>query len=164
MTTVLENDCAGLVSAGPSPGLYLTFALGKETYGLEILKVQEIIGLMPITKVPRTPDYVRGVINLRGRVIPVVDLRGKFGLEPHDDTSRTCIIVLQVEGESGSVTTGITVDEVNEVLDIASSQLEPPPALGTGGETEFIQGMGKVGDKVIILLDSDRALGDIELN
>ncbi|MCL4691626.1 MAG: chemotaxis protein CheW, partial [Candidatus Hydrogenedentes bacterium] len=85
MTTLLEENCAGFVSAGPSPGLYLTFALGKETYGLEILKVQEIIGLMPITKVPRTPDYVRGVINLRGRVIPVVDLRGKFGLEPHDD-------------------------------------------------------------------------------
>ena len=146
-------------------GKYLTFKLGPESYGLGILKVQEIIGLMAITHVPRASQYVRGVINLRGKVIPVVDLRLKFGMESTDDTERTCVIVVQVVHGTQTIVMGLIVDEVSEVLDITENQLEPPPSFGTSVDTMFIQGMGKVGDKVIILLDVDRALvGDgIEL-
>lgn len=147
-------------------GKYLTFKLGPESYGLGILKVQEIIGLMAITHVPRASHYVRGVINLRGKVIPVVDLRLKFGMESTTDTERTCVIVVQVVNGTQTVVMGLIVDEVSEVLDITENQLEPPPSFGTSVDTMFIQGMGKVGDKVIILLDVDRALvGDsVELD
>ena len=139
-------------------GKYLTFKLGPESYGLGILKVQEIIGLMAITHVPRASHYVRGVINLRGKVIPVVDLRLKFGMESTVDTERTCVIVVQVMHGTQTIVMGLIVDEVSEVLDITENQLEPPPSFGTSVDTMFIQGMGKVGDKVIILLDVDRAL------
>jgi purine-binding chemotaxis protein CheW len=139
-------------------GQYLTFALGNEVYGLEILKVQEIIGMTTVTKVPRTPDFLRGVINLRGKVIPVVDLRTKFGMESHEDTNLTCIIVVQVMRDNQQVTMGVIVDEVAEVLDVRGDQIEPPPSFGTSTQTEFISGMGKVGSKVIILLDTDRVL------
>lgn len=140
-------------------GLYLTFALGDETYGLGILKVQEIIGIMDVTKVPRTPEYVRGVINLRGKVIPVVELRLKFGMDKLEDTERTCIIVVQVESAGGAVTTGVIVDEVAEVLDIREDQIEPPPSFGASVDTEFILAMGKVDEKVVMLLDVDKVLG-----
>ena len=139
-------------------GQYLTFELGKEIYGLEILKVQEIIGMMNVTSVPRTPEYVRGVINLRGKVIPVIDLRLKFGMASQEDTSRTCIIVVQVRGADQQVTMGIIVDEVSEVLDVNPDQMEPSPSLGNGVEADFIFGMGKIGDKVVMLLDVDKAL------
>lgn len=139
-------------------GKYLTFKLGEEVYGLEILKVQEIIGLMSITNVPQTPDYVRGVINLRGKVIPVVGLRNKFGLDAVEDTERTCIIVVQVAGGNGTVTMGILVDEVSEVVDVARDQLEPAPSFGSSIHTDFILAMGKIGEHVVILLDIDRVL------
>lgn len=144
-------------------GKYLTFQLGAEVYGLQILKVQEIIGLMTVTKVPRTPSFVRGVINLRGKVISVVDLRLKFGLDTRDDTDRTCIIVVQVVRKNIQVTMGIIVDEVSEVLDIKTEQLEPSPSFGTTIDTDFILGMGKVGQKVIMLLDVDRVLSGEEI-
>lgn len=146
-------------------GKYLTFELGGEIYGLEILKVQEIIGIMTVTRVPRTPDFVRGVINLRGKVIPVVDLRIKFGLDSIDDTERTCIIVVQVSQEDNIITMGIIVDEVSEVLDIAANQIEAAPEFGHQIETNFILGMGKVEKKVVMLLDVDKVLsgGEIEL-
>jgi purine-binding chemotaxis protein CheW len=144
-------------------GKYLTFHLAEELYGLEILKVQEIIGMMNVTQVPRTPDFVRGVINLRGKVIPVVDLRRKFNMESIPDTERTCVIVVQVCRTDAMVTMGIIVDEVSEVLEIQENQIEPAPSFGVSIDTSFILGMGKVGQKVIILLDGDRVLSTGEL-
>ncbi len=143
---------------------YLTFGLGDETYGVVIMKVQEIIGIMPVTKVPNTPKNVRGVINLRGKVIPVVDLRLKFHLEAKEDTNRTCIIVMQVERTDGTVIMGLIVDEVCEVVDLPSSSIEPAPSFGTQVNTEFIIGMGKLGDKVVTLLDMDRVLTQNEMS
>jgi purine-binding chemotaxis protein CheW len=139
-------------------GKYLTFKLGTESYGLQILKVQEIIGLMDITRVPRMPSYVRGVINLRGRVIPVLDLRLKFEMEAVDATEKTCIIVVQVKRKGEGVIMGVLVDEVSEVLDVDASQIEPTPAVGSETVQDFIMGMGKVGDQVVMLLDVDKAL------
>ncbi len=139
-------------------GKYLTFKLSNETYGIEILKVQEIIGLMNITSIPRTPDFVRGVINLRGKVIPVIELRKKFNMETVEDTDHTCIIVVQVMGTGTPITMGILVDEVSEVVDITENQLEPPPSFGTNIDTAFILAMGKLKDTVVILLDIDKVL------
>ncbi len=147
-------------------GKYLTFKLGVEEYGLEILKVQEIIKMMDITKVPRTPEFVRGVINLRGKVIPVVDLRLKFCMESRENTDKTCVIVVQVtqaNAPNGAVTMGTLVDEVSEVLDITGEQIEPSPEFGTAVDTAFILGMGKVAKKVIMLLDIDKVLSSGEL-
>jgi purine-binding chemotaxis protein CheW len=144
-------------------GKFLTFHLGEEEYGLEILKVQEIIGIMAITRVPRTPEFVRGVINLRGKVIPVVDLRLKFEMEGKEDTERTCIIVVQVAHNNTQVTMGLLVDEVSEVLDIDGKQIEPPPSFGTAIEADFIFGMGKIDQKVVMLLDVDEVLSTREI-
>ena len=140
-------------------GKYLTFALGPEEYGLEILKVREIIGYMDITAVPQTPDYVKGVINLRGQVIPVVDLRSKFAMEATEVTDQTCIIVVEISGGDRTFNTGIVVDHVQEVLDIAGEEIEEAPQFGASVETDFILGMGKVGESVKILLDIDKVLG-----
>jgi purine-binding chemotaxis protein CheW len=140
-------------------GKYLTFKLAGEEYGLEILKVREIIGLMDITAVPRTPDFVKGVINLRGKVIPVVDLRLKFGMATVEHTAETCIIVVHV----GEVEMGIIVDRVSEVLNIAADAIESTPSFGANVNTEFILGMGKVGGRVSILLDIDKVLAGSEL-
>jgi len=145
-------------------GKYLTFNLGNETYGLEILTVQEIIGILPVTHVPNTPTYVRGVINLRGKVIPVVDLRLKFGLEATTDTERTCIIVLQTKREDGRpTTTGIIVDSVSEVLAIRQDQIEEAPSFGDTVEIDFLKGIAKVGDKVCELLDLERTLSTSDI-
>lgn len=145
-------------------GKYLTFQLAQEYYGLGILRVQEIIGIMPVTKVPRSPDFVRGVINLRGRIIPVMDLRRKFDEESQEDTDRTCIIVVQVQDGDARLTVGLLVDEVAEVVNVHDEQIEPPPSFGTRVDADFILGIGKVGDKVVILLDVDRVLTDREAN
>ena len=139
-------------------GKYLTFALGSEEYGLEILKVREIIGYMEITAVPQTPHEVKGVINLRGQVIPVVDLRAKFGMETTDVTEQTCIIVVEIAQGQRTFNTGMVVDRVQEVLDIAGQDIEEAPQFGATVETDFILGMGKIGDSVKILLDIDRVL------
>lgn len=162
MTELAELSSAE-VSTQELAGKYLTFELGGEVYGLEILKVQEIIGMMAVTQVPRTPKFVRGVINLRGKVIPVVDLRIKFGLDSQEDTEKTCIIVVQVSQDGVEVTMGILVDEVSEVLDVASEQIEPPPSFGVGVDTDFILGMGKVAQKVVMLLDVDKVLSGGEI-
>lgn len=161
----VDDSRAGQEKGGSraEAGLYLTFELGKEFYGLEILKVQEIIGMMEVTRVPRTPEYVRGVVNLRGKVIPVVDLRAKFAMESTEDTERTCIIVLEVKKNQQSVTMGIIVDEVCEVLEVTADQIEPPPSFGANVDSDFIMGMGKVGEKVVMLLEVDRALAGDEL-
>ncbi len=135
-------------------GKYLTFVLAEEEYGLEILKVREIIGVMDITSVPRTPAYVKGVINLRGKVIPVVDLRLKFEMPSAEQTAETCIIVVYV----GEMEMGILVDKVSEVLDISGEDIEEAPSFGVNVDTEFILGIGKAGGKVTILLDIARVL------
>ena len=139
-------------------GKYLTFALGHEEYGLEILKVREINGYMDITAVPQTPMYVKGVINLRGQVIPVVDLRLKFGMEEAEITEQSCIIVVEIDAGNRQFQTGIVVDHVQEVLDIKSEQIEDSPEFGSVN-TDFILGMGKIGETVKILLDIDKVLG-----
>ena len=144
-------------------GKYLTFNLGEEGYGLEILKVQEIIGIQTITRIPRTPEYVKGVINLRGKVIPVIDLRLKFSMEEQEITRESCIIVVQVQREHAALTIGILVDEVSEVLDIAEGQIEAAPSLGTRADTKFILGMAKAENAVKILLDIDRVLSVEEM-
>ncbi len=139
-------------------GKYLTFHIGDEEYGIEILKVIEIIGLMPITEVPRTPDFVRGVINLRGKIIPIVDLRLKFGLPEIEYNDRTCIIIVQITREDQQVNTGLVVDHVSEVVNIEVTHFEQTPSFGPSVDTKFILGIGKVGDRVVLLLDVDEVL------
>jgi len=145
-------------------GKYLTFCLDREEYGLEILKVQEIIGLMSVTRVPGMPDFIRGVINLRGKVIPVMELRLKFGMEAGENTEKTCVIVVQVGRGDSKLIMGVIVDEVSEVLDIGAEQIEPPPTFGGSLKTDFILGMGKVDQKVVMLLDIDRVLSQDEMS
>jgi purine-binding chemotaxis protein CheW len=140
-------------------GKYLTFALGREEYGLPVLKVREIIKMMSITAVPQVPGHVRGVINLRGKVIPVVDLRLKFGFASQDYTERTCIIVVEVALTTGAVMMGIIVDHVSEVLNITPEEIEQTPEFGERVETTYMKGVAKVKGKVKILLDLDRVLG-----
>lgn len=140
-------------------GKFLTFLLQDEEYGLEILKVREIMGIMNITPVPQTPAYVKGVINLRGQVIPVVGLRLKFGLPEQEYDQKTCIIVVDVNG----TLMGIVVDTVSEVLDIPTSNIEPPPSFGSEINLEYIMGMGKVDGNVKILLEIDKVLSSEEL-
>jgi purine-binding chemotaxis protein CheW len=144
-------------------GKYLTFALGKEEYGLEILKVREIIGWMEITNLPRTPTHIKGVVNLRGQVIVVVDLRTKFEMETTARTDQTCIIVVEIRHENRKLSMGIIVDRVSEVLEIPGDHIEPTPSFGTSVETDFILGMGKVGESVKILLDIDKVLSSEEV-
>lgn len=139
-------------------GKYLTFRLANEEYGIEIMKVQEIIGLMPVTQVPRVPDYVRGVINLRGRIIPTIDLRAKFGLERIADTEKTCIIVVEILSAKGKVSVGIIVDEVAEVLDVGADEVDRAPEFGTSLSMDFILAVGIVKGGVKILLDIDKVL------
>ncbi len=144
-------------------GKYLTFRLGDEDFGLEILKVQEIIGMQEITAIPRMPPAVKGVINLRGKVIPVIDLRLKFGMEEAETSHKTCIIMVQISRQTGDVIMGIVVDEVSEVLEISGREIEPAPAFGASIDTDFILGMAKTEDAVKILLDLDRVLTGQEI-
>jgi purine-binding chemotaxis protein CheW len=152
------------ISVKALAGKYLTFNLGGESYGLEIMKVQEIIKIIDVTQIPKTPEFVRGVINLRGKVIPVIDLRLKFEIQAQEDTEKTCIIVMQVKSKDDTVTIlGIIVDEVSEVLDIGEEKIEPSPSFGANIDTDFILGMGKVGDKVMSMLDIDKILTKEEI-
>lgn len=147
-------------------GKYLTFLLGREEFAIQVLKVREIMGIQDITAVPQTPSYIKGVINLRGKVIPVVDLRLKFCLPEADYTQRTCIIVVQVQAGSVTLHTGIIVDAVSEVLNLASGDIEDTPAFGDGGSSaaSYLLGMAKVKGKVKILLDIDRVLSAHEVH
>ncbi len=140
-------------------GKFLTFALEKEEYGVEILKVKEIIGLMDITTVPQTPEYMKGVINLRGKVIPVIDLRLKFSMPETEHTEETCIIVVEV----GVSLIGIVVDSVSEVMYIKAEDIEDAPSFGQEIDTKFIMGLGKTKEKIIILLDIEKVLSSEEL-
>jgi purine-binding chemotaxis protein CheW len=148
----------GVKTAIPKEGKYLTFTLAAEEYGISILKIKEIIGMMSVTSMPRMPDYVKGVINLRGKVIPVIDLRLSFRMPARDYTERTCIIVVEIEGQAGTVRIGIVVDAVTEVLNIKPEDIEETPAFGTRLNTDYIFGMAKMGSGVKILLDIDRVL------
>jgi purine-binding chemotaxis protein CheW len=145
-------------------GKYLTFSLGGEEYGIGILKIREIIGMLPITSVPETPHFVKGVINLRGKVIPVVDLRLRFGMPVIAYTERTCIIVVEMMGTGGLVSIGIVVDAVSEVLNIKADEIEETPAFGTRMNTDYILGMAKMGKGVKLLLDIDRVLGSDDVS
>ncbi len=140
-------------------GKYLTFVLADENYGLEILKVREIMGVLDITTVPHTPYYVKGVVNIRGKVIPIVDLRLKFDMPEIEHTEETCIIVVYV----GNVEVGIIVDRVSEVMDIAEDDIEDAPEFGSDVDTHSILGMGKAGGQVTILLDISKVLGGAEV-
>jgi len=131
----------------------LTFSLGKEGYGVSILKVKEIIGMLEITPVPRTPEFIKGVINLRGKIIPVMDLRLKFGMEQEEYNERTCIIVVEVTINGNQRLLGVVVDMVSEVVNITSEQIEPPPEYGMSIEHNFILGIGKLKDRVVIIID-----------
>lgn len=144
-------------------GKYLTFTLAAEDYGLEILKVREIIGMMDITAVPQTPEYVKGVVNLRGRVIPVIDLRLKFGLEAAEYGERTCIIVVEVQSGMNSVQMGVVVDSVSEVLNINGDDIEPAPSFGARLKTQYILGIAKAKGTIKILLDIDKVLTGEEM-
>jgi purine-binding chemotaxis protein CheW len=144
-------------------GKYLTFSLGDEEYGIGILKVKEIIGMMRITPVPQTPEFVKGVINLRGKVIPVIDLRLRFGMEESGYTERTCIVVVEIDGSGGKLHIGVVVDSVSEVLNIKGADIEDTPSFGTTLNTEYILGMAKTGGGVKILLEIDRVLSSHEI-
>jgi purine-binding chemotaxis protein CheW len=139
-------------------GKYLTFILNKEEYGIALLKVKEIIGMMPITSVPQTPEFVKGVINLRGKVIPVTDLRLRFAMREIDYTDRTCIIVVEIQGQESTIQVGIVVDAVSEVMNIKAEEIEPTPSFGTKVDTDYILGMANLDGQVKILLDIDQVL------
>ncbi|HVT88093.1 MAG TPA: chemotaxis protein CheW [Tepidisphaeraceae bacterium] len=156
------NATTGSTGAGKG-GKYLTFALGKEQYGLAILKVRELIGYMDLTCVPRMPAHVKGVINLRGQVISVIDLRTKFGMEPVARTEETCIIIVEIEDNGRRMPCGLIVDRVSEVLNITNESIEDPPSLGKSVRMDFIVGMGKVGETVKILLDIDKVLSNADV-
>jgi purine-binding chemotaxis protein CheW len=144
-------------------GKYLTFKLANEEYGIEILKVQEIIQMQEVTRVPRTPDFVRGVINLRGKVIPIIELREKFGMEVTEDTDKTCIIIVKIGDDETGTILGIVIDEVSEVLDIAAKDIQEAPSFGNDVNTEFILGIGTIEGKVKMLLDIDKVLSSQEM-
>mgnify|MGYP000580152556 CR=1 FL=1 len=163
MADTTQSKAGSQADMSQYAGKYLTFELGEETYGLEILKVQEIIKMQEITKVPRTPDYVKGVINLRGKVMPVIDLRRIFEMEDVEASRDTCIIVVQVQRGETSIILGVIVDKVSEVLEIGAEEIEPPPALGTQVDTQFILGMAKTKDSVKILLDIDKVMTEGEM-
>jgi purine-binding chemotaxis protein CheW len=137
---------------------YLTFNLGVETFAIGILGIKEIIEYDTLTTVPMMPACVRGVINLRGAVVPVMDLAARFGRSSREVTRRTCIVIVEIEGESGRQDVGVIVDAVNEVLDIPAEEIEPAPAFGANIRTEFIRGMGKVAGKFVIILDTNHVL------
>ncbi|MBU5636682.1 chemotaxis protein CheW [Geomonas sp. Red69] len=144
---------------------YLTFKLEDELFALDIGKVREVLDFTSITKVPQTPDYMRGVINLRGSVVPVVDLRLKFGMAMAEQTVNTCVIIVEVELEGEKVVMGAMADAVQEVMDLEPDQIEPPPRIGTKLNTDFIKGMGKHNEQFIIILDIDKVFtgGELEM-
>ncbi len=144
-------------------GKHLTFKLGEEEYGIEILKVKEIIGIMPITTVPQTPDYVKGVVNLRGKIIQVVDLRMMFGMPTTDYTERTCIVVVEIHRSAEAVLVGLVVDEVSEVVNLDQGDIEESPEFTGDLDTDYILGLAKTDDGVKILLDIEGMLNTDEI-
>ena len=158
--TINQGKKTNLPNTMPHEGKYLTFVLCGEEYGIKILKVREIIGIMNITPVPQTPYYMKGFINLRGKLLPVIDLRLKLGLQETDYTKEPCIIVLETKDKLA----GVIVDTVSEVLDIHGEELQPPPVFKEGIKDGIFLGMAKIKNKVKILLDIDKVLGAKEIN
>ena len=150
---ILEN------SEDTQKGKFLTFSVGREAYGIEIKFVTEIIGIQDITEVPELPDYVRGIINLRGKIIPVIDVRLRFKKQPKEYNDRTCIVVIDIK----EISVGLIVDNVAEVINIDDSNIVPPPDMKTGFHNRYVRGIGKVGNEVKLLLDCDKLLNDNEL-
>jgi purine-binding chemotaxis protein CheW len=152
------------VKTDPRAGKYLTFGLGNEEFGIQVMRVREIMGVQEVTAVPHTPPYVKGVINLRGKVIPVVDLRQKFEMPGQEYTQRTCIIVVQLEQDGVRLLTGVVVDEVSEVLSLQAADIEDTPDFGRGVATPYLLGMAKTKGKVIVLLDINRLMNTQEIH
>lgn len=165
MPEILEEIQEGILDLGLKlSGKYLTFLLADEEYAVEILKVQEIIQMQKVTPVPGAPNFIRGVINLRGKVIPVVELRKKFSMEQHSDTDKTVIIVMMIEKEQQIITMGIIIDDVKEVLDVTAESIENTPSLGGDVDTGFIMGICKANNNVKMLLDINKVLSTDEFN
>ena len=158
-TTAVTADRSSASGTTASGGKYLTFMLGREEYGLPVLKVREIIKVMDLTHVPQVPAHVLGVINLRGKVIPVIDLRRKFGFPEQAHTERTCIIVAEVDLSQTAVMMGVVVDAVSEVVNVLAAEIDSTPDFGGQAETDYLLGLAKVKGSVKILLDLDRVLG-----
>jgi purine-binding chemotaxis protein CheW len=156
---ILEEDLFDEDDEDTQKDKYLTFQLENEDYGIEIYHVTEVVGLQKITPVPDMPDFVKGVINLRGQVIPVMDVRRRFNFQPRDYDDRTCVVVANVQ----ETAIGLVVDEVREVLDIPENQIEPPPKVSRRAKNRFIQGLGKTGDRVTIILNVQKLLYEEEL-
>ena len=160
----MNNQTAALAAqfnnSNQQGGKFLSFFLKSEEYGIEILKVQEIIGMLPITRVPRTPEYVKGVINLRGKIIPVTDLRSKFGMEQTEESAENCTIVVKTAG----MEIGVIVDKVSEVLDISNSDIESVPSFGTAVDTKYLLGIGNTNGRVRLLLDIDYVISEEDLS
>jgi purine-binding chemotaxis protein CheW len=163
-TLVLSEERTAAAKSDDRAGKYLVFQLGREEFGIRVLKVREIMGVQDITAVPHQPAHVKGVINLRGKMIPVVDLRLKFGLPSVEYSQRTCIIVVQLRGSVNSILTGVVVDSVAEVLNLAAADIEDTPDFGHGVATPHLLGMAKVKGKVKILLDIDEVMNSQELH
>ena len=151
------------VTAIEKAATYLTFMLDGEVFAIDVQNVREVLDYTSITRVPRTPDFMRGVINLRGSVVPVIDMRLKFGMESTDDTVDTCVVVMEISLDGETTVIGALADSVKEVFDLDPAQIEPPPRIGTRLNTEFIRGMGKHEDQFIIILDIDRVFSADEL-
>jgi len=143
---------------------FLTFRLAEDIFAIDVIMAKEVLDFADVTKVPQTPDYMLGVINLRGSVVPVVDMRLKFGMPETDMTRDSCIIVVEVDVEGEAVTVGALADSVQEVMDIEESQIEPPPRIGTKLNTEFIKGMGNLGEKFVIILDINKVFSADDLD
>lgn len=171
MVVIHPSDCRNCQGETPLsvpditiPTQFLTFHLAKEVFAIEISKIKEVLEYTSLTKIPRTPNFMCGVINLRGSVVPVVDLRVKFGMPKADRTVNTCIIIIDViQGESSTII-GAMADSVKEVMELDPSQIDPPPKIGTGMRTEYMRGMGKQGNHFVLLLDTDRVFSLEELN
>ncbi|HEY6837473.1 MAG TPA: chemotaxis protein CheW [Geobacteraceae bacterium] len=142
---------------------YLTFKLEDEVFALDIAKVREVLDFTTVTRVPQTPEFMRGVINLRGNVVPVVDMRLKFGMTPTEKTVNTCVIIVEIAVDGEPTVLGAMADSVQEVLDLESEQIEPPPRIGTRLDTAFIRGMGKRDEEFVIILDIDQVFSRTEL-
>jgi purine-binding chemotaxis protein CheW len=163
-TLLAPNPISSPAQADARAGKYLAFQLANEEFGIDVMKVREIMCLQEITAVPQTPAHIKGVINLRGKVVPVIDLRLKFEIPSAEYTQRTCIIVTEVPGESALVLMGIVVDGVSEVLCLTGSEIEDTPSFGEDVSNQYLLGMAKVNGKVKILLDIDKVLSTHELH
>ena len=153
MGQLIKSDQAGQAETAIDKQQHLTFMLGGEMFAIGIMSIKEIIEYGNLTVVPMMPEFIRGVINLRGAVVPVIDLSARFGRKPADVTRRTCIVIIEVESDNEKQDVGVVVDAVSEVLEIPQNQIEPPPAFGARIRTDFIRGMGKIGGRFVIILN-----------